>query len=111
VSLDPISVGGGTTSYECLAVGTPLVTLPGEFQRARVTYAFYKKMEMMDCVASTPEEYVELALRLGTDHTYNKKMRDKILAANHVIFEDKNYVREMEDFIFRAVKKARSGTD
>ena len=52
------------TTYEALAAGTPIVTLPGGFLRGRQTYACYRRMGVMDCVAKDSEDYVRLAVRL-----------------------------------------------
>ncbi|MBT3432872.1 MAG: tetratricopeptide repeat protein, partial [Nitrospinaceae bacterium] len=65
VLLDSIHVSGGTTTFESLATGTPLVTCPGEFARGRFTYACYRKMGVLDCVAGSLEEYADIAVRLG----------------------------------------------
>src|SRR5262249_14112563 len=44
VMLDPFPFGGGHSSYEALSLGLPVVTLPGEFLRGRLTYAMYRQM-------------------------------------------------------------------
>jgi protein O-GlcNAc transferase len=44
VILDPFHFGGGNSTYEALALGVPIVTMPGAFMRGRVTNACYKKM-------------------------------------------------------------------
>src|SRR5262249_32461009 len=44
VSLDPLHFGGGNTSFEAFALGIPIVTLPSEFLRGRITYAQYLMM-------------------------------------------------------------------
>ncbi len=46
VMLDPIHFGGGNSSYEALAVGTPIVTMPGRFLRSRITYGLYQTMRI-----------------------------------------------------------------
>ena len=109
VVLDPLHYGSGNTAYECLSVGTPLVTWPGEFMRGRYVYACYRKMGITDCVASSLEEYVEISCRLGTDPAYRMSVKEKILAANHVLFEDMEVVREHERFFLWAIEKARAG--
>jgi predicted O-linked N-acetylglucosamine transferase (SPINDLY family) len=38
----------------------------------RCTYGFYKLMNMTELIASTREEYVELALKMGNNATFNK---------------------------------------
>ncbi|MEZ0368774.1 MAG: tetratricopeptide repeat protein, partial [Candidatus Sericytochromatia bacterium] len=42
VMLDPFYFGGGTTSYEALGLGVPIVTWPGERLHGRITYAYYR---------------------------------------------------------------------
>lgn len=109
VILDTLHFSGGRTSLEALAYGTPIVTLPSDFMRGRVTYAFYRQMGLMDCVADTPEGYVAAALRLGRDEDARQEMRGKILAANHVLYENKETLRQFEDFLAGAVEKVRAG--
>src|SRR5262249_46786856 len=44
VLLDPYPFGGGNSSYEALALGVPLVTLPAPLLRGRLTFGLYRKM-------------------------------------------------------------------
>ncbi|HYV39320.1 MAG TPA: tetratricopeptide repeat protein [Gemmataceae bacterium] len=101
--LDPLHFGGGNTSYEGLAMGTPIVTLPTPFLRGRITYSLYRQMGVLDCVANEPEEYVKIALRLGTDADYREAMRRRITDANHLIYENSEGIRELEVFLQKAV--------
>ena len=87
-------------------MGTPIVTLPSEFLRGRVTYAIYKKIGVMDCVASNPREYVDIAIRLGTNKEYRENIKAKILARNHVLYENIEVVRELESFFEWAVEES-----
>ena len=96
VILDPFPFGGGNTSYETLAIGTPIVTLPTQLMCGRLTYACYRQMGIMDCVAENPRQYVEIALRLGTQPSFNNQIRAKILTAHDLLYEDMNVVREFE---------------
>lgn len=106
VLLDTYPFSGGNTSYEGLALGVPIVTLAAPFMRGRITYALYKKMGMMDCVAATPAEYIERAVELGTDAERRRIVREKIAAASGVLFEDMEAVRELEAFFVKAVETA-----
>lgn len=96
VMLDTIHFCGFNTTLEAFAVGVPVVTMPGRFMRGRHTMSFYKKMGFTDCVARTEEEYVQIAVRLGTDSTYRENVKQKILATNDVIWEDMEVIREFE---------------
>jgi protein O-GlcNAc transferase len=102
--VDPLRFGGGNTSAEAIALGTPIVTLPDQFMRSRITAAFFRQMGIHELIASTPDEYVAQAVRLGTDRAYNAAMRERILAAHGRLYEDLNAVRALEDFFRRAVR-------
>lgn len=103
VMLDPLHFGGGNTTYEALALGVPIVTLPSPYMRGRVTAGCYRKMGVTDCIASTTEEYIALALKLGTDATFRQSIKSQILAANHALYDDAATLRELEQFLINAV--------
>jgi protein O-GlcNAc transferase len=105
VMLDTLYFGGGRTTYEALSFGTPVITLPTETMRGRMAYGMYQKMNMMDCVASTPEDYIQKALLLGSDSVYGQTIRGKILAANHVLYEDDSVKGEFEAFFRKVLKQ------
>jgi protein O-GlcNAc transferase len=108
VLLDPIHFGGGNTSYEGFTFGIPIVTLPSPFLRGRITLALYKQMGVLDCVVSNSAEYIKTAVKLGTDADYRAAIRSKILAANEVLYENLEGVRELEQFFQEAVARARA---
>ena len=101
VALDTFHFGAGTTAFLVLAFGTPLVTLPGAYARARPTLGCYRKMDMMDCVARDPEHYVELAVRIGTDAGLRQALRAKILERCGTLFSDRAAVRAYAGFLRR----------
>jgi len=106
VMLDPLHFGGGNTTYEALAFGVPVVTLPSGFLRGRITKALYETMGMSDCVAATTEQYVELANALGTDRQRRARIREQILELNSALFSNPAGARELEDFLEFAVARA-----
>ncbi|MBF0380811.1 MAG: tetratricopeptide repeat protein [Magnetococcales bacterium] len=108
VVLDTFHFSGGKTTSEAISVGAPVVTLPGEFQRGRITLACYKLMGVMDLVAKDAEQYIDLAYRLANDAKWRKTIVDKIKANSHKIIEDSNTVREFEKFFETTVAKAMS---
>lgn len=60
-SLDPVSWHGGSTSVQALMAGGAVVSMPGPWLRARFGLAFLKQANVEGLIASTPEEYVQLA--------------------------------------------------
>jgi len=103
VMLDPIHFGGGNTTLEGLSFGTPVITMPSEFLRSRVTYGCYQKMGIQDCIARTPQEYVDLAVRLANAPEERQRLKKSILARCPVLYEDTTFIRELEDFFLQAV--------
>jgi len=98
VILDPLHFGGGYTSLLCLAAGLPVVTLPGTFMRGRMTYGFYKQLNIMDCVAADRRSFVDLAVELANDKSRNLEVRKKIRQGAPALFKDMQAVHELERF-------------
>ena len=107
VLLDPPHFSGGNSSLEALAMGTPIVTLPGRYAKSRLTLASYKRMGVMDCVAADERAYVDIAVRLGTDRAYRDHVKRGIAEASPALFEDVDTVRALENFFSNAVARAR----
>ena len=101
--LDTRHFNGYNTSLEAFAVGTPVVTWPGEFQRGRHTYGMYRRMSMTELIAKDAAQYVDLAVRLGTDASYRAARSNEILERSAVLFEDIHVVREFERFFEETV--------
>ena len=90
VMLDPFPFGGGNTTLEAFAVGTPVVTLPPRFARGRLAYAFYRRMGYTDLVADSAEDYVQRAVALGTEPAARAR-------ATRAIVETRGRVLECDD--------------
>jgi predicted O-linked N-acetylglucosamine transferase (SPINDLY family) len=103
VLLDTLHFGGGTTSLQAFAAGTPVVTLPGTFMRGRATCACYRKMGVLDCVAQDKADYVRLAVRLATEPAWRDHVQARIQAAQQVLFDNPEFVRELEQLLIQAV--------
>lgn len=99
VVIDTFHFSAGTTAFLVLALGTPLVTLPGDYARGRPTLGCYLKMGIMDCVAKDPAGYVDLAVRIGTDPALRESLRERILASCSTLFSDAAAVTELAAFL------------
>jgi len=103
VVLDSIHFNGMNTTLQAFAAGTPVVTLPGRFQRGRHTQAMYRKMGIHDCIARDPQDYIDIAVRIGSDGSYARDLRQRILSRNQVLYEDPRVVSEFERFFIDAL--------
>jgi protein O-GlcNAc transferase len=106
--LDPRSFSGGNTSYEALAMGTPVVTWANSpFLRGRITLALYLTLGLSDCIAYSREEYVGIAQRLAHDRAWRHKVVQLIEERSFLIFEQggMKMVRSLEQFLENTVRK------
>ncbi|MBF0194729.1 MAG: tetratricopeptide repeat protein [Magnetococcales bacterium] len=107
VVLDTFHFSGGKTTSEAIALGAPVVTLPGSFLRGRISFACYKQIGVLDLVAHTPKHYVELAHRIANDPIWRSEIIAKIKAKSHLLIENINSVTEFEKFFEYALDKCK----
>jgi protein O-GlcNAc transferase len=97
VVLDSLYFVGANTTYDTFAVGTPIVTIPGKYQRGRFTYAAYRQMGIEDCIAFSEDEYVNIALKVGGDKEYRNVLSGKIKEGKSLLFEDISVVQQLSE--------------
>ena len=97
VSLDAPDFSGGHTTLNTLQVGTPVVTLPGEYMRSRQGLAFLKLAGVPELIAKNETEYIEIA----TDAERIRHLRSKIRP--DPLFEDLAPLRALEKHILSTV--------
>lgn len=107
VYLDSIGWSGGNTTLEAIACNLPVITIPGDLMRGRHSSAILTMMGVTETIASTLDEYIELAVRLGLDSKYRKQISEKIAANKHFIYHDQACVAALEGFLERVTKKLR----
>jgi protein O-GlcNAc transferase len=107
VLLDPIYYGGGLTAYDGFSMNKAIVTLPTQFVRGRYTTGFYQKMGVTDLIASTPEEYVDLAVRLGSDPAWRESIESRIRETSGILFDNSDAVRDHEQLFLAMIAEAR----
>jgi predicted O-linked N-acetylglucosamine transferase (SPINDLY family) len=102
VMLDPFPYGGGNSSLEAFSFGVPVVTLPTGFLRGRITQAFCRRLGVEQCIARDVEDYVDIAVRLGTNGEFRQKITGQIMAGQGRLFEDASAIRDWERFFHSA---------
>ena len=95
VVLDTFVFGGGNSSIEAFAVGRPVVTLPSDQLRGRLTLACCRRMGIDELVAADAADYAAKAVRLGTDRGYRAAVEARIAARSGALFEDKAMVTHL----------------
>ncbi|MGC9505660.1 tetratricopeptide repeat protein, partial [Baaleninema sp.] len=98
IFLDTFSWSGGVTTLKAIACGLPVVTCPGDLMRSRHSFAILTTLGISETVASNPEEYIEIAVRLGRDITWRENLVEKASSQENNLFEDTDCVRALESF-------------
>jgi protein O-GlcNAc transferase len=70
VFLDTYPYNAHTTASDAVRVGVPIVTLVGQSFASRVAASILAAVNMSELVANTPQDYKNLAIRLGSDRNY-----------------------------------------
>uniref|UniRef100_S4RUA6 UDP-N-acetylglucosamine--peptide N-acetylglucosaminyltransferase 110 kDa subunit n=1 Tax=Petromyzon marinus TaxID=7757 RepID=S4RUA6_PETMA len=103
VCLDTPLCNGHTTGMDVLWAGTPMVTLPAETLASRVATAQLTTLGCPELVAKNRQDYEEIAVRLGTDAEYLKKIRAKVWRQRlgSPLFNNKQYGGDLERLYYR----------
>jgi predicted O-linked N-acetylglucosamine transferase (SPINDLY family) len=67
ISLDPFPQNGGTSTWESLQMGVPVVTKLGKTASGRIGGAIVKAIGLDDWVANDDEGYLAIARKLASD--------------------------------------------
>ena len=67
IALDSFPCGGGTTTFDLLWMGVPLVTLPSDRFAGRMGVSALKAIGRSTWIANSEDNYVEIAQRLASD--------------------------------------------
>ena len=85
IALDPFPFNGHTTTCDALWQGVPVVTLAGRMYAARFGSSGHVNLGLRELIASTSDEYVEIAARLAGDVERLKELRaglrDRMIAS------------------------------
>lgn len=88
VMLDTLHWSGGNTSLDAIAAGLPMVTLPGTLMRGRQSAAMLHRLGLDALVAKDVDDYVRIALRLGSDADWRLELRVALAERAGALFDD-----------------------
>ncbi len=105
VILDPFYFCSGISFYESIHSGTPIVSLEGRFLRSRFVAGAYRLMGIdKPPVASSSEEYIDIAVQLIRDSVMRDQLRRQIRnKAKTNLYDRMDYVRGFEHFALKAI--------
>ncbi len=110
VYLDCPSFSGYTTAWQAVHRGLPIVTLEGEFMRQRLAAGLLRKIGITDTIASSREEYVQLATKLAGEcrnPIQRSARRHALKTAAPKADNDVSVVRAFEQHVIEALAERR----
>lgn len=99
VVLDTLHWSGGNTSLDALAVGSPWVTLPGEFMRGRQSAAMARIAGVEDLVARDRADYLQRALRIAHEADYRRDLQRRMLTGREAIFDRHEAIDALQELL------------
>ncbi|KAF6777465.1 hypothetical protein AHF37_03089 [Paragonimus kellicotti] len=123
VCLDTPLCNGHTTGMDVLWAGCPVVTLPLETLASRVAASQLHTLGCPELVATSQEDYVRIASKLGNDREYLQAMRAKARESSQLpnfpdaycnlanALKEKGKVAEAEEYYNTALRLCPSHAD
>jgi protein O-GlcNAc transferase len=104
VFLDSIGWSGCNSALECLTQALPVVTFEGATMRGRHSAAILRMIGVNDTIATTIDDYVAIATRLGRDSQFRQAVSSRMAENRHKLYRDRAPVTALEDFLESAVR-------
>ena len=104
IALDTMPFAGGTTSFDALWMGLPLVTLAGERSSSRGGASILTSLGRPEWIARSPQEYIAIAQRLAADPQGLAAIRSGLRAELQAspLMDNAGFTRELEDLYRQA---------
>jgi protein O-GlcNAc transferase len=98
IALDTTLYSGGTTTFDALWMGVPVVTLPGERPASRSAAGILAGVGLEDWIASSHEDYVRRAAAFARDRRRLAELRRTLRArlSASPLMDEVRFARDME---------------
>jgi predicted O-linked N-acetylglucosamine transferase (SPINDLY family) len=99
IALDTMPYSGGTTTCDTLWMGVPVVTCPGSRSVSRSAASILATVGLPAWIASTPEDYVRLAVEFARDGAAIAELRKSLRQRmrESPIMDEPRFVSDVED--------------
>jgi protein O-GlcNAc transferase len=97
IALDPFPYNGGTTTCHALWMGTPVITLTGQYFCGRMGDSILSAADRAECIAKTVDQYVEIAVSTASDHKALRKSQRSLISdiKSSALCNVDNYAQEL----------------
>jgi protein O-GlcNAc transferase len=101
IALDNFPYNGVTTTCESLYVGVPVISLYGRNGVSRSGLSLLRTLGLGELAASTPEQYIEIAVALGSDLSRLEQLRASLRARfeQSSLRDEKRFTANFEELL------------
>jgi predicted O-linked N-acetylglucosamine transferase (SPINDLY family) len=107
VFLNTIGWSGFNSVMESLPHNLPVVTMTGPFMRSQHAVAILRMLNVTDTIASSIDDYVSIAVRLGQDVPWRMAIKSRIAEHKHRLYRDETCISALEEFLESVARDAR----
>lgn len=106
VFLDTWPYNAHSTAADALLAGLPVVTYMGSSFASRVAGSLLSSLGLTELIAHSWDDYIQIAMRLATDQTWNTELRQKLANCrkSSPLFNTKMFVSDLENVYEDLVK-------
>ncbi len=99
IALDPFPFAGGTTTCDALYMGVPVITLRGRRAVGRGGVSLLTSLSLLELIANTTEQYVQLATRLAGDYKAMANYRSGLrgMMKKSALMNPERFTRKLEE--------------
>lgn len=99
LALDPWPYNSHSSGIDVLWAGVPMVTLLGDSFAGRVGASLLHAVDLRECIAASPAEYLSLCIDLGCQPERLGQLRQRLIEgrASAPLFDMRRFVRSLED--------------
>lgn len=105
VFLDTVGFSGFNTAIQAIDCALPIVTKEGQFMRGRLAAGLLKRIGLSQLVATSDDEYIELAVKLVKDKEYRSEITKKMTEMRPLLYEDTSVIKALESFLIGKLRK------
>jgi protein O-GlcNAc transferase len=110
ITLDPFPYTGHTTTFDCLWMGVPVITLPGPTVVSRGSLSILTNLGLAEFVVKSKSDYVALAISLSKDLARLRELRTGLRGKleRSVLMDGSRFARQVESVYYDIWRKWRS---
>jgi predicted O-linked N-acetylglucosamine transferase (SPINDLY family) len=104
LALDTYPYNSGTTASDALRAGVPLLAFPGDTFVSRMAASLLSAAGMPECIARDRQDYVALAVRMGTEASLRDHARQRLREnlRHSALFKPQVFANDLER-LYRAM--------